>query len=94
VSGPAWLAKVKYARPVGSDPLVEAFEMVKTYRVSGTFRMGDKWSHFVSDVHTESPERAREKIFSDYGSRHHLSRRYIKVEKVEEVKAEAPGHTR
>jgi len=56
--------------------------------------MGDRWSHFATDVTTDSADKAREKILSDYGSRHHLSRRYIKVEKVEEVKAEAPGHAR
>lgn len=68
--------------------------MTKMYRVSGTFRMGDRWSHFATDVTTDSPDKAREKILSDYGSRHHLARRYIRVEKVEEVKAEAPGHSR
>lgn len=60
--------------------------MAKTYRVSGTFRMGADWSHFSSQVASETPAKAREKIFSDYGSRHHVLRRYIKIEKVEEVK--------
>ena len=68
--------------------------MLKTYRVSGTFRMGDRWAHFESDVPADSSERAREKILSEYGSRHHVSRRYVKIEKVEEQKAEAPGHGR
>jgi large subunit ribosomal protein LX len=63
----------------------------KTYRVSGTFRMGARWSHFASEVASDSPAKAREKILSDYGSRHHLLRRYINIEKVEEVKADEGG---
>ena len=56
--------------------------------------MGDRWAHFESDVPADSSERAREKVLSEYGSRHHVSRRYVKIEKVEEQKAEAPGHGR
>lgn len=66
--------------------------MTKIYRVSGTFQMGEKRAHFTTDVPTDSPEKAREKIYSDYGSRHHVKRRGINIEKIEEVKAEAPRH--
>ena len=66
--------------------------MAKTYRVSGTFRMGDDWAHFASDVETDTPAKARERIYSNYGSKHHVLRRYIQIEKVEEVKEKEPTH--
>ena len=59
------------------------------YRVSGTFRMGDRTAHFASEVEVDTPAKAREKTLSDYGSRHHINRRQITIEKVEEVKGDA-----
>jgi ribosomal protein L20A (L18A) len=56
--------------------------------------MGQDWSHFSSEVSTETPAKAREKVLSDYGSRHHLIRRLIKIEEVEEVKEKDEGHGR
>ena len=66
--------------------------MGKTYRVTGTFRMGGDWAHFSNDVETETPAKARERIYSNYGSKHHVRRRYINIEKVEEVKEKEPTH--
>lgn len=66
--------------------------MAKTYRVTGTFRMGQDWSHFSSEVETDTPAKARERIYSNYGSKHHVLRRYIQIEKVEEVKEKAESH--
>jgi len=66
--------------------------MAKTYKVSGTFRMGDDWAHFANDVEVETPAKARERIFSNFGSRLHVLRRYINIEKVEEVKEKEATH--
>jgi large subunit ribosomal protein LX len=66
--------------------------MTKTYRVSGTFRMGEDWAHFSSNVESDTPARARERVYSEYGSRHHVIRRYINIEKVEEVKEKEATH--
>ena len=66
--------------------------MTKTYRVSGTFRMGHDWAHFATDVETDTPAKARERVYSTYGSKHHVLRRYIEIEKVEEVKEKEPTH--
>ena len=66
--------------------------MSKTYRVSGTFRMGQDWAHFSSDVASDTPAKARERVYSEYGSRHHVIRRYINIEKVEEVKEKEATH--
>lgn len=62
--------------------------MGKVYRVSGTFQMGERRAHFATDYAVESADSARERAYSDFGSRHHVSRRQIMIEKVEEVKGE------
>ena len=61
--------------------------MAKNYRVSGSFQMGSKKAHFEKDFTVESPQKARERAYSEFGSRHHVKRREIWIEKVEEVKA-------
>ncbi len=66
--------------------------MAKVYRVSGTVPMGSRRAHFETDFAVDSPEKARERAYSDYGSRHHVRRRDITIEKVEEVKAKDAGH--
>ena len=48
--------------------------------------MGGRQAHFATDFAVESAERAREKALSDFGSRHHVNRRQITIETVEEVK--------
>ncbi|HKZ59190.1 MAG TPA: 50S ribosomal protein L18Ae [Candidatus Thermoplasmatota archaeon] len=68
--------------------------MTKTYRVSGNFRMGHDWAHFSSEVQSDTPAKARERVYSEYGSRHHVGRRLIEIEKVEEVKEKDAGHGR
>ena len=66
--------------------------MAKTYRVTGTFRMGQDWAHFANEVETDTPAKARERIYSNFGSKHHVLRRYIQIEKVEEVKEKEAAH--
>jgi ribosomal protein L20A (L18A) len=61
--------------------------MAKNYRVTGSFQMGSKKAHFAKDFAVESPQKAREHAYSEFGSRHHVKRREIWIEKVEEVKA-------
>jgi large subunit ribosomal protein LX len=65
--------------------------VVKTYRVTGTFKAGAQQARFATQFEVDSPERARERAYSDFGSRHHVNRRQITIDKVEEVKAEGAG---
>lgn len=66
--------------------------MGKKYRVTGTFRMGSDWAHFANEVDSDTPAKARERIYSEFGSKHHVIRRYITIEKVEEVKEKEATH--
>jgi ribosomal protein L20A (L18A) len=63
--------------------------MAKVFRVSGTFKMGSRQGHFATEYGVDSAEKAKERALSDFGSRHHVNRRQITIEKVEEVKDQA-----
>jgi len=55
----------------------------KVYRVTGSFLMGNRHQTFTKEVMASDP---REKIYSDFGSRHNVKRRNIKIEDVKELK--------
>jgi len=56
--------------------------------------MGHDWATFASEVASDTPAKARERVYSEYGSRHHVGRRLITIDKVEEVKEKEAGHGR
>jgi len=61
---------------------------MKAYRVAGSFLMKDKWQNFTKEVAAENPAQAKEAILSDLGSKHRVTRKFVKVEKIEEVPPE------
>jgi len=61
---------------------------MKAYKVSGTFLMKDRWQDFTKEVAAENPAQAKEAILSDLGSKHRAGRKFIKVEKIEELTLE------
>ena len=58
---------------------------VKTFRIEGKFRMGDRLQKFCKEIKAIKKEHAIEYIYSVLGSRHKVKRYHIKIEKVEEV---------
>lgn len=61
----------------------EKEEIKKVYRVKGSFLMGRKYQTFTKEVMASDP---KEKIYSDFGSRHKVKRRKIKIEDVKTLK--------
>lgn len=62
--------------------------MVKVFRVKGIFgEKGDK-HQFTIDVRAEKQEQAREKIYTDVGSKHKIRRYLIQINSIEEIKPE------
>ena len=61
---------------------------MKAFRVIGTFLMKNRWQNFVKEVAAEDAAQAKQKVLSDLGSKHRVSRRMIKVEKLEEIPAD------
>ena len=59
---------------------------MKAYRVAGSFRQGKKNQGFSMDLVAENEDGAKEKIMSNFGSRHGAKRREITIETIETIK--------
>lgn len=57
----------------------------KIFRVTGKFRMGGRWQKFAKEIVSTNP---KEKIYSEFGSRHGTKRRDIKIENIKQIKKE------
>jgi large subunit ribosomal protein LX len=59
---------------------------MKAFKVTGTFKMGSKKAQpFTREVIANNQNQAKEKTFSDLGSRHKIKRNFIKIDKVKEI---------
>ncbi len=63
---------------------------MKAFRVKGKFIMGKSimsknWQRFTKEVASLNEEEAKERVYSDLGSKHRVKRRNIKVEEIEEI---------
>jgi large subunit ribosomal protein LX len=59
---------------------------MKAFRIEGTFMMGKKANQpFIKEIVANSKNDAREKILSDFGSRHKINRRQITLKKIDEI---------
>lgn len=61
---------------------------MKPYKISGSFLMGENWSNFTKEVVGRDEEDAVDRLLSDFGSRHRVKRRNIKISSVEELREE------
>ena len=59
---------------------------MKAYRVVGSFRQGKKDQEFSMDLVAEDEAGVKEKIMSNFGSRHGAKRRQITIETIETIK--------
>jgi large subunit ribosomal protein LX len=60
----------------------------KIFRVQGKFIMGDSFKPFTKELKATSEDDIKEKIYSEFGSKHHIGRNQIKIQKIEEISAE------
>jgi large subunit ribosomal protein LX len=58
------------------------------YRISGIFRMGSKKQPFTKELLAANNDDARERISCILGSKHRTKRRFIKIDKIEELTRE------
>ncbi|MFN4132969.1 MAG: 50S ribosomal protein L18Ae [Candidatus Hadarchaeales archaeon] len=61
---------------------------MKIYRVEGWFKKGIFKQKFSKDVLGLSEKHALERIYSDIGSKHKVTRNQINIDKVTEIKPE------
>jgi len=59
--------------------------MVKAFRAVGTFRSGVKNQPFTIDVVADDEDGAMEYVYSNFGSRHGVKRRFVVVSSMSEI---------
>ena len=62
--------------------------MVKVYRIKGIFGQKGKKQDFTIDVRATTPEQAKEKSYTDVGSKQRVKRFLINIASIEEIKPE------
>ncbi len=60
----------------------------KIFRVQGKFIMGDTFKPFTRELKAIGEDDIKEKIYSEFGSKHHIVRNQIHIEKIREISAE------
>ena len=58
---------------------------MKAYRATGTFRSGKRDQPYTLDVVADNEEVARELVYSNFGSRHRVKRRFVNIEALSEI---------
>ena len=58
------------------------------FEIVGACRIDNDWKPFRKVVTAANENLARERVFTDIGSKHHLKRNYIKIESVNVVAGE------
>jgi len=57
----------------------------KVYRVKGKFLMGRRMQPFALEMISMKPEDARERVYSEFGSKHGAKRKKVVIETIEEI---------
>jgi large subunit ribosomal protein LX len=60
----------------------------KIYRVQGKFIMGQGLKHFTKELKAISEDDIREKIYSEFGSKHRIGRNKIFIEDIQQISLE------
>ena len=58
---------------------------MKAYRAVGSFRARKKQQEFTLDFVASDEEDARHRLYSNFGSRHGVPRRFVNIESLEEI---------
>ena len=58
---------------------------MKAYRATGTFRAGKKDQPYTLDVVAPGEEAATEQVYSNFGSRHRVKRRFVIIDSLSEI---------
>ena len=59
--------------------------MVKAFRATGTFRSGSKNQPYTIDVVATDESGAKEYIYSNFGSKHRVPRRFVVISSIQEI---------
>ncbi len=57
----------------------------KIFRIQGKFMMGNSLKPFTRELKATNEEEIKERIYSEFGSKHHIKRNKIKIEQITEI---------
>lgn len=57
----------------------------KIFRIQGKFMRGNSLKPFTRELKATNEDEIKEKIYSEFGSKHHIKRNKIKIEDIKEI---------
>ena len=57
----------------------------KIFRIQGKFMMGNRYKSFTKELKAIDEKDIRERIYSDFGSKHGIKRNKIIIEEIKEI---------
>ena len=57
----------------------------KIFRIQGKFMMGNRYKSFTKELKAINEEDIRERIYSDFGSKHGIKRSKIIIDEIKEI---------
>ncbi len=61
---------------------------VRIFRVSGSFKQKRQTTPFSKEILAITEENAKDKLYTEFGSKNRLKRRQIRIQKIEEIQKE------
>ncbi len=58
---------------------------MQAYRIDGSVRQGKTNQKFCIDLVAENEDQVKEKVYSNFGSRHGVKRRYITINSIDTI---------
>jgi len=60
----------------------------KVFKIQGKFMMGQGLKHFTKELKAVSEDDIKEKIYSEFGSKHRIGRNKIFIDEIKEISEE------
>ncbi|MTK63783.1 MAG: 50S ribosomal protein L18a [Methanobacterium sp.] len=60
----------------------------KVFKIQGKFMMGQGLKHFTKELKAISEDDIKEKIYSEFGSKHRIGRNKIFIDEIKEISEE------
>ncbi|UTB33435.1 MAG: 50S ribosomal protein L18Ae [Methanobacterium sp. ERen5] len=60
----------------------------KVFKIQGKFMMGQGLKHFTKELKATSEDDIKEKIYSEFGSKHRIGRNKIFIDEIKEISEE------
>lgn len=75
----------QFPKLVAFIPSPKVAPPMKAFRAIGAFRAGKRYQPFTIDLIAEDEQGATERLLSNLGSRHRVTRRFVKIDTLAEI---------